>query len=113
MSQRASLLRKVEDSVREGKKAGFIKLADESAIALAKDYARLIDGAYRVWEDEYDIEPLNKALAVSGSHLNKLMASLGLTPLARGELVQKAGDDDEIGGLKARRGKPPELKIAR
>lgn len=104
MAKRASLLRKVEDSVRAAKKEGTLKSADELAIATLKDYARLIDGAAEIFDIDGDIEPLNKALAVSGAHMTKLMGALGLTPLARGELGAKdEGARDGVEELKEKR----------
>ena len=104
MARRAQLLNKVEESIRAARKNNAFSPVDELAIATLKDYARLIDDARNIWEVEGDIEPLNKALAVSGAHMTKLMAALGLTPLARGELGPKSEDGgDGIDELKERR----------
>ena len=104
MARRAHLLNKVEESIRAARKNNAFSPVDELAIATLKDYARLIDDARNIWEVEGDIEPLNKALAVSGAHMTKLMAALGLTPLARGELGPKSEDGgDGIDELKERR----------
>ena len=102
---RESLYDMVQESIEYAQETGTIKKQDAAAIALALDYARLVDDAYDESQRAYDLSYFTKAVAISGPNLARILESLGLTPKARGELTAKLeGEADELDALRARRG---------
>lgn len=81
--------------------ADWLTEKDAAASELARKYAALVDAALATGE----MDAINKAHAVAGPNLQKTLASLGLTPEARGELGAKdeKGPVNPLDELKAKR----------